>query len=191
MTDKRIQYTEKMVGAGHPALADTLNRLSLAEHNSDGTHKGMAAILFAVQNTPVSLTGNTNEATLFSVVIPGGAMGANGVLRVTELWSWTASANAKTRRVKFGGVSFQQRSYAGGATGIGEQQCTLLSNRNSQSSQVAYGYNTASFNILTSGTTPKTISVDASVDQVLSITGQLGNAGETMTLEAVMVEVLK
>lgn len=37
--DKRIQYTEKMVGAGHPTLTDTLNRLSLVEHNNDGTHK--------------------------------------------------------------------------------------------------------------------------------------------------------
>lgn len=39
MSDQRIQYTEKMVGAGHPTLTDTLNRLSLIEHNTDGTHK--------------------------------------------------------------------------------------------------------------------------------------------------------
>ncbi|MBI1913029.1 MAG: hypothetical protein HYS21_13665 [Deltaproteobacteria bacterium] len=38
MTDQRIQYTEKMVGAGHPGLPDTLNRLSLVEHDNDGTH---------------------------------------------------------------------------------------------------------------------------------------------------------
>ena len=39
MADLRIQVTEFMVGAGHATLADTLNRLSLAEHNTDGTHK--------------------------------------------------------------------------------------------------------------------------------------------------------
>lgn len=38
MADQRIQYTEKMVGAGHPLLEDTLNRLVLVEHNADGTH---------------------------------------------------------------------------------------------------------------------------------------------------------
>ncbi|MBI5599653.1 MAG: hypothetical protein HY890_07955 [Deltaproteobacteria bacterium] len=38
MPDQRIQSTEKMVGAGHPSLSDTLNRLALVEHNSDGTH---------------------------------------------------------------------------------------------------------------------------------------------------------
>lgn len=39
MEDHRIMYNEEMVGAGHPAKADTLNRLALTEHNPDGTHK--------------------------------------------------------------------------------------------------------------------------------------------------------
>ncbi len=42
MVDQRIQYTEEMVGAGHPSKADTLNRLDLIEHNTDGTHKEAA-----------------------------------------------------------------------------------------------------------------------------------------------------
>lgn len=37
--DQRIQSTEEMVGANHSTKADTLNRLTLAEHNTDGTHK--------------------------------------------------------------------------------------------------------------------------------------------------------
>ncbi|MBI2401109.1 MAG: hypothetical protein HYV23_08675 [Deltaproteobacteria bacterium] len=39
MADLRIQFNEEMVGTGHPVKADTLNRLSLVEHNNDGTHK--------------------------------------------------------------------------------------------------------------------------------------------------------
>ena len=39
MADQRIAYTEEMVGSGHPSKTDTLNRLALIEHNSDGTHK--------------------------------------------------------------------------------------------------------------------------------------------------------
>lgn len=39
MADQIIQYTEEMVGAGHPTKSDTLNRALLIEHNSDGTHK--------------------------------------------------------------------------------------------------------------------------------------------------------
>lgn len=36
--DQRIQATEFMVGANHATLADTLNRLTLIEHDTDGTH---------------------------------------------------------------------------------------------------------------------------------------------------------
>ncbi len=45
MADQRIQSTERMVGAGHATLADTLNRLALVEHNTDGTHKNTAVVL--------------------------------------------------------------------------------------------------------------------------------------------------
>lgn len=38
MADQRIQYTEKVVGYGHPTLPDTLNRALMVEHNPDGTH---------------------------------------------------------------------------------------------------------------------------------------------------------
>lgn len=39
MADQRILYTEEMVGANHPTKSDTLNRLALVGHNTDGTHK--------------------------------------------------------------------------------------------------------------------------------------------------------
>src|SRR3972149_4594783 len=44
MSDKRIRYDEQMIGASHPSLADTLNRLSLVEHNSDGTHARLTRV---------------------------------------------------------------------------------------------------------------------------------------------------
>ena len=40
MADQRIQATENMIGANHPTLTDTLNRLALVQHNTDGTHSG-------------------------------------------------------------------------------------------------------------------------------------------------------
>ncbi len=39
MADLRIQYMDEMVGAGHPAKSDTLNRLMLSEHGINGAHK--------------------------------------------------------------------------------------------------------------------------------------------------------
>jgi len=44
MADQRIQYTEEMVGASHPSKSDTLNRLTLVEHNTDGTHKAVSKV---------------------------------------------------------------------------------------------------------------------------------------------------
>lgn len=38
MADQRIQSNERMVGAGHAFRSDTLNRLAVVEHNTDGTH---------------------------------------------------------------------------------------------------------------------------------------------------------
>ncbi len=38
MADKTIAYTEEMVGSGNPIKTDTLNRLALVGHNTDGTH---------------------------------------------------------------------------------------------------------------------------------------------------------
>ena len=39
MADQRIQYTDEMVGNGHPTKTDTLNKHANVEHNTDGTHK--------------------------------------------------------------------------------------------------------------------------------------------------------
>lgn len=80
-TDQRIQYTEEMVGASHPTKSDTLNRLSLVEHNNDGTHKHQAlnpvgAIMAWPTDTPptgwLELDGSslsrTTYADLFAVI---------------------------------------------------------------------------------------------------------------------------
>lgn len=41
MADQTIKATEEMVGSGHATKSDTLNRLTLVEHNTDGTHKAI------------------------------------------------------------------------------------------------------------------------------------------------------
>jgi len=37
--DLRFLCTERVIGAEHPTLMDTINRMFLVEHNIDGTHK--------------------------------------------------------------------------------------------------------------------------------------------------------
>ena len=187
MADQRILSTEKMVGAGHATLADTINRLVLVEHNNDGTHK--FGKLFAAQHVAATLTGNTNETTLFSVVIPANTLGPNGVLEITSLFTVPNGSGAnKTVKVKFGGTAFFQYTVG---TGIGSiQNKVMVRNRNSASSQVAaaagqlYSFGYPATGVLVSA-------IDTTIDQTLAVTGQLANAADSITLEDVFAEVLR
>ena len=57
MADQRIQATENMIGANHPSLTDTLNRLTEVEHNTDGTHK-------VITGSPAATLGATTTSSL-------------------------------------------------------------------------------------------------------------------------------
>lgn len=68
MADLSIQYDEEMVGAGHPTKEDTLNRLVLAEHNSDGTHKnGVAAYIVGCGVYPAGVSSLTIRSGRVSI----------------------------------------------------------------------------------------------------------------------------
>ena len=59
MNDLRAQWTEEAVGANDPEKADVINRLTLVEHNIDGTHK-----------IPATTYAN-NAAALAAGLVPG------------------------------------------------------------------------------------------------------------------------
>jgi len=81
MADQRIQYNEQMVGSGHPTKADTLNRLTLAEHNNDGTHNKLTKVTDpwrdiradgAVSGEEVGAIINDSIAASSNILIPPG-----------------------------------------------------------------------------------------------------------------------
>ncbi len=159
----------------------------------DGSFAAMCATLgawrvLAASAVASSHTGDTAETVLAGVTIPGGAMGPNGLLRVTTLFSVTSSANAKTPRIRLGGLSgtaFMQLALTTSSSNLSQR---LIQNRNSQAAQVSAALgNTTSFG--NSGNAVVTGSIDTSSDWTLAITGQLANSGETITLESFLVEV--
>lgn len=136
-----------------------------------------------------ALTGTTAETVLASVSIPAGAMGPNGVIRITAEWSYTNSANNKTLRTRLGaglsGTMFD--SIVPTTNAFQRRQCDIK-NRNANNAQMAppsayvAGFGTSTGAILTGA-------VDTSAAQILALTGQLANASETITLESYIVEI--
>jgi hypothetical protein len=66
MSDMRIQYTEDMVGAGHPTKDDTLNRLALVEADADG--HGLKRYLKAQAGDPATGEG---ECVVYAKTVAG------------------------------------------------------------------------------------------------------------------------
>lgn len=139
----------------------------------------------------VPLTGTTAETALASIPIPAGAMGPSGILRVTTLWSYPSSANVKSLRYRLGAndLTGAQLMSVTGTTTFGTMLQRTIFNRASQASQITQALaNAASFG--TFAAAPVATTVDTSIEQSLVISGQLASAGETLTLEGYVVEVL-
>jgi hypothetical protein len=137
------------------------------------------------QHTPVSVPAVTTESIVYSFTVPGNTMGPNDTLRVTTLWTTTSSANNKICAVKFGGSTVGTFTVTTSATYKEQRQ---MSNRGVQNSQVVYTTGNGGFG--TSNTAVGTLSVDTSQDQVLTVSGTKASAGETLTLESVVVEII-
>lgn len=140
--------------------------------------------VIAASGVSASHTGSTSETTLASIILPGGALGPNGALRISSQWSHTNSANNKTLRYRLGGSVLMAPVLT--ATAASAHQRTIQ-NRGAENAQVTQG---AGFGNSFGGTTnpAATSAIDTSTDQTLTITGQLANSGESLTLESYLVE---
>jgi len=157
---------------------------------------GQQVCIIGASGASVSCAADTAENTLATITIPAGLMGANGILRVTTLWSWTNSANNKTTRVYFGaagagtgGTLYMSTLYT---TTTGTRDQRQIANRNSASSQVggANGFMTASgWGTTTGAVVTSTVNTGAASEVVF--TGQKASAGETLTLESYLVELIR
>jgi len=144
--------------------------------------------------TPNSITAgayasSTAEAVLVPDVLPGGALGANGALRVETLQSHANSVSAKNILLRLGGSLCG--SYGPTTTASGGLRLSVR-NRGSQAAQVM------AFTSIGSGAdwvTPRTsgvstASINTAVDQPLTINGQLVSAADYLILEGYTIEVL-
>ena len=165
--------------------------LSIAQGGTGSTTAAAARTALSVTQTLVfvsgtasSVTGTTTETTLATITIPANAMGPNGQVEIIPLWSFTNSANTKTMRVKFASTAFYTQ--AATATAV-TQSFVRIANRNSASSQVGAPGANAGLGNFTAAVITSTENTTSPV--TLTITGQLTNTGETITLESYLVRV--
>lgn len=145
--------------------------------------------IIAASAVPVSHTGSTAETVFATIPIPAGTMTATAALRITTLWSYTNSANAKTGRVRLGGVSGTQFLSVAHTTTASFSDSRLIRNRGVVNSQVGTATgSTASAGSTSAAVTTGTVNMAVAQDLVLS--GQLALGTETITLEAYLVELL-
>ena len=123
--------------------------------------------------TPVVLKDTTSETTMLTVSIPASLMNKRGRANIIGLLSLTNNANLKTLKVKFGGQTLATvTSTSQAALGFS----TWLLNVNSETAQK--NGNAVSF------------TVDTTIANDLVITGQLANAGDTVTLTTFSLEII-
>jgi hypothetical protein len=181
--------SNQVINLAEPTLAHSattkeyVDRLVLGYANSI-----VGPVVIASTAVGTTLTGSTTETVLGTVTIPAGAMGANGWIRVTTLWNYTSSANTKTLRIRFGGLTGTVYQNLTPTTTLSAMTQRLIMNRNSLSSQI--GPAIASQNSFgQQAATLPTSTLNTGVAQDLVITGQLASAAETITLEGYIVEL--
>lgn len=144
----------------------------------------------AGSNTAITAPEDTETNILVTVTIPGGSLGPNGRLDIYQSWSFTGSANAKIREIKFGGTSFYATNMSS-ASNVGMGSVLSIVNRNSEASQITTQHSSAFSNGASYGTTgtDATGTINTAVDQTLTISIDKGLGSETVLLNSWAVYV--
>lgn len=140
----------------------------------------------------VSAPADTNENILATITVPAGSMGANGMLRLVAFWAMTNSANAKTMRVRFGGVGGAAYEILPSVVNIDTARTNVwIANKNAANSQRGHGASQIPAFSQPTGAVAVVTSIDTTAATTLVLTAQKTLAGETATLEGYSVELIK
>lgn len=154
---------------------------------------GTAARLGAAYTLAQSAAGaaapaDTSENVLASIVVPATTLKANGVIRITTAWTCDNNANAKTIRVRFGGIGGTVVMEGSVANVSQARTVTEIANRNATNSQIGTSQGATSAPAVFFWLAAP--SQDTTADVAIVITGQKGTAGDALTLESHLVEVM-
>lgn len=140
-------------------------------------------------NTEIATTNTTSQETLLTFVLPTHILGLNGTLRITTVWSYDVSANAKTVRIRAfdaAGVVVAQHNLASFSSGVARVESNV-SSRNSYASQVNTSVAASNTTDIYQSTATLNLST---ISQPILITTQKATGSEVVKLQSVIVEIL-
>ena len=133
-------------------------------------------------------TGDANETTLKSYTIPGGALGANGVIRFRMTGRATGALGLKTYRLRLGGTQLFLFDVDAGAVGKDWTAYGAIHNQAVEDSQLISVFVVCELTILLHDI-GGTKSVDTSTDQDIALSVQLSEAGDTADVREFTIEL--
>ena len=148
-----------------------------------GTVRGGVSVILAAGGG-LTAPADTAENTLATVTIPAGAMGVNGMVRITSMWGCNNDASGKTPRIKFGGTTIETYSLIG-ATGAALY--ADVGNKNNASAQIARGVHADTTNMVETLTT---LAINTTSSTTVVFTAQKADGTDTITLDHYTVELL-
>jgi hypothetical protein len=143
-------------------------------------------IILAQSAVPVSHTGDANEFTLATIDLPANSMGPNGSVSIEALFSHTGSAGNFIGRIRFG-AAILAGNFQIGAANKAERINNTIYNRNAANSQIFSSNLNSTYPLALDPNPPTTAAIDTTVAVSITITGQVVNAADTITLEAYTV----
>lgn len=149
--------------------------------------------VFVSQNAKITAPIDTVENTLYSVLIPGGTLNANSIIRLRGSVSVAGNINDKIIKIYFGDIGSPPTPHLLNALlNAGDETLLnmdgLILNRGSLSSQ-AYKPADAVLAGAADATVP-TSTLDTSVDQTIWLTAQKEVGADAVDLEYLIIEIL-
>lgn len=134
---------------------------------------------------------DTAENILATISIAANTILANDALEITTMWSMTGSTNAKTLRIRLGGIggtAFLSSAQTGGTT-VAVQNLIII---RFPTTATQKAWNSGNTNVYATGTGAATTgAIDMTALQTLVITGQKATGSETLALESYSVKLVR
>lgn len=162
---------------------------------SDGTRWKLDRPVTIYADSPNDVVTGTTALTAFrNILIPGGVVGKNGVVRIDPIWKYTSNANAKNagyRISQTGGVVDGTQMWQHSQVSVSTSSLPLrLSADSSETAQVAATAGATNGSVGQSvSATEVTASVDTTQDWYITMTIFPASAGDTCTLRRLSVVV--